>query len=336
MNILITGGAGFIGSHLAEALLKLEHSVLALDNLSTGSLDNVSHLLGNSRFRFVSGSVRDEVCLEPLVQEADLVFHLAATVGVQIVVQHLVESLENNIRGTESVIKLAQRCGGKKVVMASSSEVYGKSPAMPWREDGDLALGPTSLGRWGYACSKMLDEFLALAYHKERGLPVVVLRLFNIVGPKQSGRYGMVVPRFVSQALEGEPITVYGDGQQTRCFTYVGDAVDAAIAVSQVPEAEGQVFNLGSDKEVTINDLAALVKDTLNSDSAVVHVPYAQAYGNDFEDVQRRVPDISKIQEYIDFHPGTDLGQIILEVADHMLEQTNPVPSHAGERSESA
>ena len=336
MKVLITGGAGFIGSHLADHLLAQGHQVVAFDNLTTGSLQNVEQSRNNSHFRLAEGSVLDQQCLEPLVAEADMIYHMAAAVGVKLIMEHQVESLESNVQGTENVIRLAHMLGNKKVILASTSEVYGKSPAVPWAEDEDSLLGPTSFGRWSYACAKMLDEFLALAYHKEYGLPVVILRLFNIVGPRQSDRYGMVLPRFVSQALDGQPITVYGDGQQTRCFTYVGDAVDAAIRVSQIAEPEGQVINLGHDKEVTINDLAALVKDTLNSNSPIVHVPYAQAFGAEFEDTARRVPDISKIQRYIDFYPSTELKWVILEVAHHLQNQSSHVQncdgSPAGEK----
>ena len=320
MKALITGGAGFIGSHLAQGLLALGHQVVALDDLSTGRLSNIERLSVNPGFRFVNRSVLDEPALEPLVSDADLIYHLAAAVGVDYIMGHLTETLESNVRGTENVIRLAYDCGKKKVILASTSEVYGKSQAVPFKEDGDLLLGPTKIGRWGYACSKILDEFLALAYHKERGLPIVILRLFNTVGPRQSGRYGMVLPRFVSQALEGNPITVYGDGCQTRCFTFVGDAVDAIIKISQVSEAEGLVFNIGSNREVSINELASLVKETLSSTSPILHVPYAEAYGAEFEDVPRRVPEISRILRYIDFQPYTELGRIIGDLADDLAE----------------
>ncbi|MQF66924.1 SDR family NAD(P)-dependent oxidoreductase [SAR202 cluster bacterium AD-802-F09_MRT_200m] len=328
MNILVTGGAGFIGSHLAEGLLAQGHQVVAFDNLATGNLENVKQLRNNPSFHLVDGSVLDQHRLEPLIAEADQIFHLAAAVGVQLIMERQVESLESNVQGTENVISLAHKLGNKKVILASSSEVYGKSPEVPWIENADILLGPTSFGRWGYACSKMLDEFLALAYHKEFGLPVVILRLFNIVGPRQSSRYGMVIPRLVSQAITSQPITVYGNGEQTRCFTYVGDAVDAAIGLSLASEPVGEVINLGNDQEVTINDLAALIKDTLNSDSPIVHVPYSEAFGADFEDVVRRVPDVSKIRRYIDFRPSTDLGWVIKQVAHHLQER----PGLAGEK----
>ena len=321
IRVLITGGAGFIGSHLAGALLSLGHQVVAVDNFSTGSHPNIAHLLPDPNFRLVEGSVLDESLLDPLVQEADLVYHLAAAVGVTFVLEHLVETLETNCHGTESVIRLAWRRGRKKVILASTSEVYGKSPDLPYREDQDLVLGPSTIGRWGYACSKLLDEFLALGYHKERQLPVVILRLFNTVGPRQSGRYGMVIPRFVSQALAGIPITVYGEGTQGRCFTHVKDVVRAMVDVAQAPEAEGQVFNLGNDRTITINELAAMVKHQLNSDSPIVHVPYTEAYRTDFEDVPCRIPDVSKIQSYLQYRPETGLERIIHDVADWTVKE---------------
>ena len=315
MKALITGGAGFIGSHLAGRLLSEAHQVTSLDSMSTGSRDNVKHLINKADFRLVEGNILDLDILEPLVAEADIVYHMAAAVGVKLIMEELTTTLENNVRGTENVIHLAQILGNKKVIIASSSEVYGKSPTVPWSEDDDILLGPTSFGRWGYACSKMLDEFLALAYYKEKGTPVVVLRLFNTVGPRQSGQYGMVLPRFVSQALAGLPITVYGDGNQTRCFTYVGEVADAIFKISQIPSAEGQVFNIGSNHEVTISQLAHLVKETVSSASPISHMPYKDAYGNEFEDITRRVPEISKIQKYIEFQPTTQLRSIIKEVA---------------------
>jgi UDP-glucose 4-epimerase len=315
MNVLITGGAGFIGSHLAQGLLDQGHKVEVLDDLSTGRTENLKPLLEQPGYQMTQGSILDVPALEPLVERADLIYHLAAAVGVELVVDRLIYTLETNTSGTQNVIHAAQKYGGKKVILASSSEVYGNSDKIPYREDNDVAVGPTSVGRWGYACSKMLDEFLALAYHKEKGLPVVVLRLFNTVGPRQRGRYGMVVPRFVSQALKNEPITVYGDGAQSRCFTYIDDVVKAAIDIAQVPKAEGQVFNVGSSHETTINQLATTVIETLNSTSEILHLSYKEGYGADFEDIRRRVPDISKIQQYVNFEPTTDLPWIISQVA---------------------
>lgn len=315
MNVLITGGAGFIGSHLARGLLDLGNKVEVLDDLSTGRSVNLEALSDQPRYRWTKGSILDQSLLDPLIERADLIYHLAAAVGVELVVDRLVETLETNTTGTKNIIQLAQKHGRKKVVLASSSEVYGNSNKIPYKEDDDVAVGPTSTGRWGYACSKMLDEFLALAYHKELGLPVVVLRLFNTVGPRQRGRYGMVMARFVAQALKNEMITVYGDGDQSRCFTYIDDVVAAAIDIAQVPKAEGQVFNVGSSHETTINELALMVKETLNSKSEIQHLSYAEGYGTDFADIRRRVPDTSKIQQYVNFHPITDLPWIISQVA---------------------
>lgn len=318
MNILVTGGAGFIGSHLTELLLDDGNSVVTLDDLSTGNLENLKNCFENPRFQAVEGSVLDQELVASLVEKSEIIYHLAASVGVALVVDNLSGTLENNVKGTETVIKQAHRMGGKKVIVASTSEVYGKSRNIPYREDGDLVLGPTSVGRWGYACSKMLDELLALAYFKEHDLPVVVLRFFNTVGPRQSGRYGMVLPRFVSQALQDMPITVHGDGTQSRCFTYVGDAVKAMVDIAGAPHAEGQVFNLGSEREITINQLASMVKETLHSRSAIVHVPYDTVFGPDFEDINRRVPDISKVRRFIEFQPDTEIRQVIQEVAASM------------------
>jgi UDP-glucose 4-epimerase len=314
-NYLVTGGAGFIGSHLCQQLLESGKQVVALDNLSTGQEINIQHLKADPNFSCVVGSVLDEELLGELVGDADVVYHLAAAVGVRFVVENLVETLETNTKGTENVLKASETHGKKKVILASTSEVYSKSKSFPHKEDDDLSIGPTNIGRWGYASSKILDEFLALAYFKERGVPVVVVRLFNTVGPRQSARYGMVLPRFVSQATLGEAITVFGDGTQSRCFTYVGDVVKAMVDIAQLPQAVGEVFNLGSDLEIDINSLAALVKETLNSKSSIEHVSYSSAFESDFDDIHRRVPDISKIKAQIDFDPSTDLKWIIREVA---------------------
>lgn len=315
MKYLVTGGAGFVGSHLCQQLLKANHQVVALDDMSTGQKVNIQHLMSDSNFSYVCGSVLDEVLLGQLVQKTDAIYHLAAAVGVRFVVENLVETLETNTQGTENILKAADAYGKKKVILASTSEVYSKSKSFPHKEDDDLSIGPTNIGRWGYASSKILDEFLALAYFKERDVPVVIVRLFNTVGPRQSGRYGMVLPKFVSQAMSGQNITVFGDGSQSRCFTYVGDVVKAMIDIASLSNAEGEVFNLGSDREININSLAALVKDTLESESSIEHVPYDSAFTADFADVHRRVPDITKIKAHIHFDPCTDLSWIIREIA---------------------
>ncbi len=313
MNVLITGGAGFVGSHLAERLLSLGHTVAVLDNLSTGSLDNVAALEGRPGFSCTIDSVTTESVLAEMVDRADVVFHLAAAVGVKLIVQRPVHTIETNVHGTEVVLKHAVR-GRKKVFIASSSEVYGKSTNVPFHEDADLVLGPTSKHRWAYACSKLIDEFLALAYWKEQGLPVVVVRLFNTVGPRQTGQYGMVLPRFVTQALAGKPITVYGDGAQSRSFTYVGDVVDALVALADEPRAVGQVFNIGNAEEISIRALADRVRGLAGSSSAIAMVPYDEAYEAGFEDMPRRVPDISRIQALVGFTPRVPLDEIIRRV----------------------
>jgi len=315
MRVLITGGAGFIGSHLAEALLNARHQVSVIDDLSTGSVRNIQHLKGRSGFSYVIDSVTNEPVLAECVDDCDVIFHLAAAVGVKLIVQAPVRTIETNVHGTEVVLKHANK-KKKLVVVASTSEVYGKSCALPFREDADLVLGPATKHRWAYACSKLIDEFLALAYWKERRLPVVIVRLFNTVGPRQSGQYGMVVPTFVRQALAGLPITVYGDGTQSRSFTYVGDVVTALVALAQKPEAVGQIFNVGNDKEITISALAARVKEISRSTSEIVNVPYDEAYEAGFEDMPRRVPDISKVRQLIGFEPQVQLEEILSMVVN--------------------
>ena len=315
MIALITGGAGFIGSHLAEELLGRGQGVVVFDNVSTGSLSNIEHLHGIPGFEYHRGTILDTDDLARLISQVDMVYHLAAAVGVKYVLENPVTALETNTRGTHNVLKLAQRLGNKKVIITSSSEVYGKSDKLPFQEDDDSVIGPTSIRRWGYACSKALDEFLALAYHREKGLPVVVLRLFNTVGPRQAGGYGMVLPRLVSQALAGDPMTVYGDGDQQRSFTYVRDVVKAIPDIAQAPGAEGHVFNLGSDKEISINGLAGVVRQALKSTSEIIHLSFREVYGEGFEETRRRVPDISKIRRYISYEPNSDLGFIIKEIA---------------------
>lgn len=316
MRVLITGGAGFVGSHLAEALLNQNAFVTVIDDLSTGSITNIRHLKGRSGFSYVIDTVMDHSLMAELVDAADVIYHLAAAVGVRLIVESPVRTIETNVSCTEAVLTLAAK-KQKHVLIASTSEVYGKSTAIPFREDGDLVIGATTRGRWSYACSKTLDEFLGLAYWKEKKVPVVVFRLFNTVGPRQTGRYGMVLPTFVQQALKNEPITVYGDGQQSRCFTWVGDAVRAIIDLSQHPQAVGQVFNIGSEQEVTIMDLAKMVRDVTRSSSEITLVPYDQAYEEGFEDMGRRVPDLSKIRNLIGYKPTVDLPNIVAQVVEY-------------------
>jgi UDP-glucose 4-epimerase len=311
MRALITGGAGFLGSHLAEHLLEASHEVHVIDNLSTGSIDNIEPLKGRPGFDYTIETIMNEPVLAELVDRADVVFHLAAAVGVRLIVESPVNTIETNVHGTEKVLKLANK-KRKKVVLTSTSEVYGKAEAVPFREDGDLVMGPTSKGRWSYACSKAIDEFLALAYHKEKRLPVVVARLFNTVGPRQSGRYGMVIPNFVKQALLGHPVTVHGDGSQTRCFTDVSDVVGQLAALAEDPRAVGEVFNVGNDREeITILDLAKRVKSRAGSESEIVLVPYEKAYEEGFEDMRRRVPDLSKLRALTGYEPRVHLDEIL-------------------------
>jgi UDP-glucose 4-epimerase len=316
-RVLITGGAGFVGSHLAEALLARGDSVWILDNLSTGAIDNVDHLKADRRFHYTIDSVINEPVVAELIDRVDVVFHLAAAVGVRLIVESPVNTIETNVHGTEMVLKLANK-KKKKVVLASTSEVYGKSEDVPFREDADLVLGPTVKGRWSYACSKAIDEFLALAYHKEKHLPVVIVRLFNTVGPRQTGRYGMVIPNFVKQALLGHPLTVHGDGTQRRCFTYVSDVVGALMTLSEREDAVGEVFNVGNDsEEVSIADLARRVRERTGSRSEIVAVPYDQAYEEGFEDMPRRVPDLSKLRRLIGYEPKVHLDEILDRVIDY-------------------
>ncbi len=295
MHYLITGGAGFIGSHLAEPLLERGDSVTVLDDLSTGSIRNIEHLKSHPDFHYEIDSVENKPLLAELVDGADQVFHLAAAVGVRLIVESPVRTIETNVGCTEMVLAAACK-KRKKVLIASTSEVYGKSSDIPFREDGDLVIGPTTRGRWSYACSKALDEFLAIAYWRERRCPTVIARFFNTVGPRQTGRYGMVVPRFVSQALRNDPITVYGDGQQSRCFTHVKDTVNAAMALMDSDATVGEVYNIGTEEEITILELAERVREMTGSDSQIQFIPYSEAFGENFEDMPRRVPSLEKIR----------------------------------------
>lgn len=316
MRALITGGAGFIGSHLSDALLTAGHQVSVLDNLSTGSIDNIGHLKGRAGFEYAIDTVTNEPLLAELVDRSDVVFHLAAAVGVKLIVEQPVHTIETNVHGTEVVLKHASK-KKKLVFLASTSEVYGKSVDVPFREDADLVLGGTTKHRWAYACSKAIDEFLALAYWKERHLPVVIVRFFNTVGPRQTGQYGMVVPTFVRQALAGRPITVFGDGTQSRSFTDVSDVVRALVALMLEPRAVGQVFNIGNAGEVSILELAERVKRMTNSPSPIVKIPYDEAYEAGFEDMPRRVPDLSKIRALIGYEPRLGLDEILRRVIEH-------------------
>jgi UDP-glucose 4-epimerase len=315
MRYLITGGAGFIGSHLSEELLRRGHEVFIVDDLSTGSIRNIQHLKTHDRFHYTVDTCANAQLMAELVDGCDRIYHLAAAVGVKLIVESPVRTIETNIRLTEILLAMANK-KKRPIFIASTSEVYGKNDRFPFREDGDLVMGATTKGRWSYACSKAIDEFLAIAYWKEKKLPTVVGRLFNTVGPRQTGQYGMVVPNFVRQALAGQPITVYGDGKQSRCFTHVRDVVQALIALMDKPEAVGHVFNIGNNSEITIGELAVLVKELTGSKSEIVHVPYEKAYEEGFEDMPRRVPDLSKIESLTGWRPVTPLRQILLDVIE--------------------
>jgi UDP-glucose 4-epimerase len=316
LRVLITGGAGFIGSHLADAYLKRGDDVLVIDDLSTGTIENIRHLKDNPRFHYTIDSVHNQPVTAELVDQCDIVFHLAAAVGVKLIVESPVRTIETNVRGTEVVLALANK-KQKRVLVASTSEVYGLSTDVPFREDGNLVMGATTKGRWSYACSKAIDEFLALAYWREKKLPTTIVRLFNTVGPRQTGRYGMVIPTFVKQALAGRPITVYGNGKQTRCFGYVGDVIGALIKLMDHPDSVGNVYNIGSTEEISIFKLAEKIKELTHSDSEIVLVPYDEAYEEGFEDMPRRVPDTSKINQLVGFKPEMKLEGILETVISY-------------------
>ena len=323
MRVLITGGAGFIGSHLADAYLQRGDEVAVIDDLSTGTIDNIQHLKSDPKFHYTIDSVHNQPVTAELVDQSDIVVHLAAAVGVKLIVESPVRTIETNVRGTEVVLALANK-KQKRVLIASTSEVYGLSTDVPFKEDGNLVMGATTKGRWSYACSKAIDEFLALAYWREKKLPATIVRLFNTVGPRQTGRYGMVIPTFVKQALAGRPITVYGNGKQTRCFGYVGDVVGALIKLMDTPDSIGQVFNIGSTEEISIVQLAEKVKELTHSNSEIVFVPYDEAYEEGFEDMPRRVPDTSKINKLVGFKPEMTLDGILETVIN--FHRGRPLP----------
>jgi UDP-glucose 4-epimerase len=315
-NIFITGGAGFIGSHLAKVLLGQGHEVTIMDDFSTGNKENLKDIFDNKKLHIVRGSITDEVLLSKCIEKSDIVYHLAATVGVKNVVDNTLDTLIYDTFGTEQVLKYAS-AKGAKVIMTSTSEVYGKSKEIPFREDSDLVIGPPDVNRWSYACSKLLDEFLAIAYHKERGLPVVVVRLFNVVGPGQVGKYGMVIPRFFQNALQNKPIVVYGDGEQLRCFTYVDDIVEILAKLPDLENAVGQVINLGSNNKFSIKELALKVKEITKSSSEIVFEPYNKYYGEHFEDIQRRVPDLTKLKNIFGAIPSTSIDIILKKIKEY-------------------
>lgn len=319
MKILITGGAGFIGSHLAENLLELGHEVFIIDNLWTGKLSNIEKMQNNKKFHLVVDTILNESVMNELIFKIDHIYHLAAAVGVKNIMDHPVETLDINVKGTETVLRLANKFK-KKVLVASTSEIYGKHVEHSLSEDDNRVMGSVKKRRWAYACSKTLDEFQALAYFDEKKLPVVIVRLFNTVGPRQTGQYGMVLPNFVQSALLGKPITVFGDGTQSRSFTHVSDVVGALIKLMDETKAVGDIFNVGNDHEVTIKDLAVKVKEMTNSSSEIENIPYEKAYGPGFEDMERRCPDISKINKLIGYKPAHDLDAIIQSVIDYFKE----------------
>ncbi len=319
MKALVTGGAGFIGSHLCEKLLELGHRVTVIDDLSTGRMSNIEHLADNPEFTFAIESILYETVMDRLVCECDIIFHLAASVGVELIVNRPVEVIETNILGSEMVLKVANRYR-KKTLITSTSEIYGKSTKVPFSEEDDSLMGPTTKNRWSYACSKAVDEFLALAYHQEKNLPVVIARLFNTVGPRQTGRYGMVIPRFVANALLGRPIQVYGNGRQSRCFTYVADTVEYLIRLSELPAAEGQIYNVGNNQEITIAALAEKVRAMSGSESEIVTIPYDEAYAEGFEDMLRRIPDLSKVRRATGYKPRHDLDETLRRVIDYVRQ----------------
>lgn len=319
MNVLVTGGAGFIGSHLSEELLKRGHQVFIIDDLSSGSIENVIHLKENPRFHYSIDNIMNEPVLAELIDRCDLVFHLAASVGVKMIIDRPIETIETNILGTSKVLSVASK-KGKKVLITSTSETYGKSTKASFKEGDDMILGPTNMSRWSYACSKAIDEFLSLAYYKERKLPVVIVRIFNTIGPRQTGRYGMVIPTFIKQALYDQPITVYGTGKQSRCFAHVKDTVKALIELADKEEAVGRIFNVGTTEEISIEDLAKMVKDLAGSESEITYIPYERAYEKGFEDMMRRSPDTTELKKILGWVPSTSLKETLEDSIKHMKD----------------
>lgn len=316
MKNLITGGAGFIGSHLAEELLNRKEEVIVIDNLSTGSMDNIEHLKARHGFSYYVDTIMNEELMEKLIKECDMVYHMAAAVGVKFIIDNPLKSIQTNVKGTEILLELANSFGKKKVVLASTSEVYGKDRQGKhvFKEDDDRVMGSTTISRWSYACTKALDEFLALAYYREKKLPIVIVRFFNTVGPRQSDRYGMVMPRFIKQALMDQPITIYGDGKQTRSFTYISDVVRALIELAHHPKAVGDIFNIGNPEGISIEELAGKIKKMTDSKSPIQHIPYEKAYEKGFEDMRHREPDITKIKNLIGFKPQVELDRMIEQI----------------------
>lgn len=320
MKVLITGGAGFIGSHLAEKLLATGHEVIAIDDLSTGSLNNIRHILDNPKFEFIYDNVRNAEMMHVLIEKCDIIYHLAAAVGVQLIVDEPVHTIETNIHGSEVVLGIANKFR-KKILVASTSEVYGKSEKVPFKEDDDTVMGSTRFSRWAYACSKAIDEFLGMAYYEQFGLPVVVTRFFNTVGPRQTGQYGMVIPRFVERALKNEPILIYGTGKQARCFGYVGDVIEAIIKLMNCPDAPGRVYNIGSQEEIAMEDLAKKIIEMTGSSSELKYISYEEAYGKPFDDMMRRIPSLDRLQETIGFKPETKLDVILTKVIEDIKKR---------------
>lgn len=316
MKILITGGSGFIGSHLVEKLLKLGHEVSVIDNLSTGKFSNIKPFLKNQRFSYTIDSILNRKVLKKLIEESDQIYHMAAAVGVKYIIDNPLQSLKVNINGTDNVLEFANEFK-RKVLLASTSEIYGKSDQIPFKEDADRFLGSTHISRWSYSSSKAIDEFLALAYHREKRLPIVIVRCFNTVGPRQTGQYGMVIPKFVKSALLNHPITIFGDGKQSRCFCDVDDVTDGMITLMDTKEAEGEIYNIGNDESITIEELAHMVKDMTNSKSKIEYINYEDAYEEGFEDMRRRVPDLTKIKNLIDYQTKHDLKNILTRIIDY-------------------